>query len=71
MDWIGTLNVCNYAIGCVITGNKLRVRPYNCHDFLELVHFRYGILVVDHTSAKQDANPTSLHTSSIVANILV
>jgi len=53
MDWIGTLNVCNYAIGCVITGNKLRVRPYNCHDSLELVYFKYGILVVDHISAKQ------------------
>lgn len=70
MDWIRTLNVCNYAIGCLITANKLWVRSYNCHDFLKLVHFRYGILVVDHTSAKQDASPTSLHTSTIVANIL-
>lgn len=25
---------------------------------------------MDHTSAKQDANPTSLHASSIVVNIL-
>jgi len=48
MDWIGTLNVCNYAIGCVITGNKLWVCSYNCHDSLELVYFKYGILVVDH-----------------------